>query len=163
MGSDAKALAERQATARLMDLPEFVSARTVLAYHALPDELSTAQLLAAIGDKELYLPRVNGDDLEIVAYNPNSLTCGAYGIQEPIGEKTVGIENIDAVIVPAMAYDRTGNRLGRGRGYYDRLLAGARCRKIGFVYDCQIVDCVPSERFDVAVDVIVTDKQIIRY
>lgn len=146
-----------------MDLPEFVSARTVLAYHSLPDELSTAQLLAIIGGKELYLPRVNGDDLEIVAYNPNSLTCGAYGIQEPVGEKTVGIENIDAVIVPAMAYDRTGNRLGRGRGYYDRLLAGSRCRKIGFVYDCQIVDRVPTDPFDVAVDVIVTDKQIIRY
>ena len=134
-----------------------------LCWLTTPDELSTAQLLATIGDKELYLPRVNGDDLEIVAYNPTSLTCGAYGIQEPVGEKTVGIESIDTVIVPAMAYDRTGNRLGRGRGYYDRLLAGSRCRKIGFVYDCQIVDRVPTDQFDVAVDVIVTDKQIIRY
>ncbi|MGM9840933.1 MAG: 5-formyltetrahydrofolate cyclo-ligase [Candidatus Limisoma sp.] len=163
MGSDAKVQAERQATARLMGLPEFVSARTVLAYHALPDELSTAQMLAAAADKELYLPRVNGDELEIVAYNPASLACGAYGIQEPVGDTTVEIESIDAVIVPAMAYDRSGNRLGRGRGYYDRLLTGSRCRKIGFVYDCQIVDCVPTDRFDVAVDVIVTDKQIIRY
>lgn len=163
MGSDAKASAEVQATARLLHLPEFVGARTVLAYHALPDELSTTQLLAAAHGKQLFLPRVNGDNLEIVAYNPATLSRGAYGIQEPLGDATVGIDSIDAVIVPAMAYDRSGNRLGRGRGYYDRLLAGARCRKIGFVYDCQIVDCVPSDQFDVAVDVIVTDKQIIRH
>ena len=82
MGSDAKAQAEVQATARLLHLPEFVGARTVLAYHALPDELSTTQLLAAAHGKQLFLPRVNGDNLEIVAYNPATLCRGAYGIQD---------------------------------------------------------------------------------
>ena len=72
----------------------------MLAYHALPDELSTTQLLAAAHGKQLFLPRVNGDNLEIVAYNPATLSRGAYGIQEPLGDATVGIDSIDAVIVP---------------------------------------------------------------
>lgn len=158
-----KADAAARCFASIEECQEFASARRVLVYASLPDEISTAAFIERWADrKELLLPRVNGDNLDILPYRREATAFGAFGIIEPTGNDCRRIEDVDLVIVPGMAFDRQGNRLGRGRGYYDRLLHSARCPLIAAAYDVQIVDCVPSEPHDVRIPVIVTDKETIR-
>ncbi|MDE6296894.1 MAG: 5-formyltetrahydrofolate cyclo-ligase, partial [Muribaculaceae bacterium] len=98
----------------------FLLADKILMYHSLPDELSTHRFLDKWHDrKSFYLPRVNGVNLEILPYDETRLELGAFHIEEPTGDSTVEPEEIELVIVPAVAYDKSGNRLGRGRGFYD--------------------------------------------
>ncbi len=143
---------------RLECIVEFCRARRVLAYNSLPDELSTARLLDMYRDrKQLFLPRVNGDDLEILPYDPDGIRVGSFSIGEPVGDELIDPAVIDLVIVPAVAYDCYGNRIGRGKGYYDRLLERMRhAVKIGVCYDCQLVDDIDVEPHDCPVDMVVT-------
>ncbi len=140
------------ALARLECLPEFRAAQRILLYHELPDELPIAWFAArcASGGKEVYLPRVEGDDLQILRYDPEALTPGAFGILEPSGQP-IDPPIIDLAVVPGRAFDAQGNRLGRGRGYYDRLLPQMpRCVTVGIGYPFQLIDCVPTNGDDVA-------------
>ena len=147
----------------LLQCDEIANCRNILLYHALPDELPTRGIIEAFREKGLrtFLPRVAGDDLEVVEFTGSNISTGAFGIEEPIG-KDSGIGVIDAAIVPGVAFDRSGNRLGRGKGYYDRLLRNAKCHKIGVAFKCQIVDEVPHEPHDITMDMIITDEEIIR-
>ncbi len=138
------------------------AAGTVLLYHALPDEVNTASLLdsAVRQGKRVLLPRVVGDDLELRIYSPGSLQQGSYGIMEPMGEifSPSLYSTIDLAIVPGMAFDRRGSRLGRGKGYYDRLLPLLTCaHKIGLCFSFQFLDFLPTEAHDVAMNEVVTD------
>lgn len=127
---------------------------TVLMYHALPDEVSLSSLIEKslqLGKKVL-LPVVVGDDLVLRVYSgPDSLQLGAYGIFEPVGEDFPATRygEITLALVPGMAFDGAGNRLGRGKGYYDRLLPRlANAWRIGVCFPFQKVDAVPSESHD---------------
>lgn len=164
----AKALlgeAERTAAAaRVFDtirnMGAYIMAHRVLLYHSLPDELSTREFLAAINpdnsDKEFFLPRVNGVDLEILPYNRTRMHLGSFRIEEPDGNDTVDIDDIDLIIVPAVAYDRCGNRVGRGKGYYDRLLSRSRATTIGVCYDFQLYDEITPDEHDIPVHFVVS-------
>lgn len=137
----------------------FKMANKILLYHALPDELSTAEFFDLMGDtKEFFLPRVNGLNLEILPYSKSRLHLGAFRIEEPDGDDTVSIDDIDMVIVPAVAYDRRGNRVGRGKGYYDRLLETAKALTVGICYDFQLFDEIDIEEHDIPVDFVVADR-----
>ena len=155
--------AERHAAARrvfdrVRNMAAFVMAHRVLLYNSLPDELSTREFLDGVfEDKQFYLPRVNGIDLEILPYERTRTHLGAFRIEEPDGDDTVDVEDIDLIIVPAVAYDRSGNRVGRGKGYYDRLLGRSRATTIGVCYDFQLVDEIDTEDHDIAVDFVVAD------
>ena len=93
-------------------------------YHSLDDEFPTKNTIKRWAEyKQIFLPRVKGLDLELLAYNSQCLKTGAFGIEEPTGNNTIPPQLIDLIIVPAMAFDPYGNRLGRGKGFYDRLLA----------------------------------------
>ncbi len=141
----------------------FLLADRILMYHSLPDELSTHRFLDKWhGRKNFYLPRVNGVNLEILPYDESRLELGAFHIEEPTGNNTVPAEEIELVIVPAVAYDRSGNRLGRGKGFYDRLLASTKATKVGVGYEFQIVDEIPVEPHDVKMDMVITQKTVIR-
>ena len=111
--------------------------------------------------KKVYLPIVRGDDIVIGEYGEASLKTGAYGIYEP--ENASGAEacDIDVFVVPGIAFDKKGGRIGFGKGYYDRLLAKARpdSKKIALAYEMQIVDDAYSEEFDFRMDAIVTEKE----
>lgn len=149
----------RKAFERLEHTEQFGKARHILLYHSLPDEISSREFIAKwAGDKRLYLPRVSGENLEILPYDGMTLRPGAYSICEPEGSDTVTLSEIDLVVVPAVAYDVRGNRVGRGKGYYDRLLSGSEVDKIGIVYDCQLLEAgiIPAENHDIAVDVVIT-------
>lgn len=137
----------------------FMMADRILMYHSLPDELSTHRFLKKWGSrKHFYLPRVNGVNLEILPYDESRLELGAFHIEEPTGNDTVDPGDIELIIVPAVAYDRTGNRLGRGKGFYDRLLAMTKATKIGVGYEFQLVEEIPVEPHDIKMDMIITQS-----
>ncbi len=86
---------------------------------------------------------------------------GAFHIEEPQGDDTADIGEIELIVVPAVAYDRRGNRVGRGKGYYDRLLRDSRATKVGVGYDFQLIegDDIDAEPHDVAVDIVITESR----
>ncbi|MBR1789534.1 MAG: 5-formyltetrahydrofolate cyclo-ligase [Bacteroidaceae bacterium] len=134
------------------------SARTVLLYHALPDEPNLQFLLdeAFVSGKTVLLPVVVGDDLELRLYGgSDSLREGAFHIMEPVGEvfPPSRYGEIDLALIPGMAFDCEGHRLGRGRGYYDRLLPRLpRAYKLGVCFPFQRLESVPSEPHDILMD-----------
>lgn len=143
-------------------LPEFLNATNILCYHPLPDELSTIPIINKWKKiKNIFLPRVNGNILEILPYNENSLNTGSFKIKEPQGSNTIDLNLIDLIIVPAMAYDPKGNRTGRGKGYYDRLLQNTKAIKVGIIYDFQLLPNLPTDEHDISADIIITEKKTI--
>lgn len=144
--------------AKLERMAEFVSAERVLMYHSLPDELPTHAFLEKWGaTKRFYLPRVNGVNLELLPYDRFRLAHGAFHIEEPQGDDVVAPDTIDLIVVPGVAYDRSGNRLGRGKGFYDRLLRDLDVTTVGVAFDCQLVDGnLPVEPDDIPVNIVIT-------
>ncbi|MBD5226084.1 MAG: 5-formyltetrahydrofolate cyclo-ligase [Bacteroidales bacterium] len=156
-----KAFAAKCVFDRLEQSAAFLLAENILLYHSLPDELSTREFLDKWGSrKHFFLPRVNGVNLDILPYDRSRMAMGAFHIEEPQGTDTTDIKNIELIIVPAIAYDRMGNRIGRGKGYYDRLLATTSATTIGIGYDFQLIDeDIPAEPHDVSVDIVITDRR----
>lgn len=142
----------------------FQKASCIALYHALPGEVQTAAFIDKwYQKKRLLLPLVDGDDLRMFLYDgPESVQTGAFGILEPKADGTeVMPEAIDLMIVPGVAFDRNHNRMGRGRGFYDRLLSSVTSPKIGLCYEFQMVPEIPTEPFDIKMDYIVTEKGLI--
>ncbi len=146
-------------------LHEFAGSRNILMYYSLPDELTTVSTLNRWQDagRQVYLPRVNGDLLDIMPYVPDNMAKGAFGINEPMEGVVAAPGCIDMVIVPGVAFDCECNRLGRGRGFYDRLLSGMRpgVVTVGVGYDFQLIDHVPVEEHDIKLDYVVTPSCLI--
>ena len=101
-------------------------------------------------------------NLEILPYDESRLALGSFHIEEPTGNDCSDVDDMEMIVVPAVAYDRRGNRVGRGKGYYDRLLATSRARKVGVAYDFQLVDEIDAEPHDVRVDVVITDRVMLK-
>lgn len=143
---------------RLAELPGL---RTIAVFSALPDEVDLSGLASACPDRCWVYPKVTGHHLTFHAVeNPASgLVAGAFGILEPPpGIAEVAVTDIDAFFCPGLAFDRHGGRLGRGRGFYDRLLAMARsdALKIGVCFPWQIVDDTFPETHDIPMDEVVS-------
>ena len=137
----------------------FQQAEHILLYYSLPDELPTHIILERWHKmKKVYLPRVKGDDLEIVAYTGELDDHNEFHIGEPVGPVVDFIPEL--IIVPAVALDTDCHRMGRGRGYYDRLLSASHSYLIGVALDCQLVPSVPCEAHDQKLNAIVTASQI---
>jgi len=145
-------------------MPVWRQAQHILCYWSLPDELPTHESVNQwLADgKNIYLPRVKGDDLEIVPYHgAQSLDDNnKFHIGEPVGD-AVDPSCLELIIVPAVALDVKRNRLGRGKGFYDRLLSVTKCPTIGVVCDFQLVDEVPVESHDRPLDCVVTSDTVI--
>ncbi|MDE6009927.1 MAG: 5-formyltetrahydrofolate cyclo-ligase [Muribaculaceae bacterium] len=149
--------AAEEVFSRLEQTAAFLLADKVLMYHSLPDELSTRGFLKKWGTrKHFFLPRVNGVNLDILPYEESRLELGSFHIEEPVGNDTVDPDEIELMIIPAVAYDRKGNRLGRGKGFYDRLLGEVKATKIGVGYEFQLIDEIPVEDHDVPMDMVIT-------
>lgn len=139
-------------------LPNFEDSDTILLYHALPDEVQTAVFLNKWCDKKrIVLPVVNGDDLILRRYLPEKVVIGYCSILEPTDTEIISPEEIELAIVPGVAFDRSGNRLGRGRGFYDRLLPALKCDIVGLGFDYQIIDEIPMEPFDRKLSKVITE------
>ncbi len=128
------------------------AAGTVLLYCALPDEVDLQELMenGRRSGKRVLLPVVNGDDLLVREYSgEDSLQTGAFGIKEPVGPDFTNLGEIELVLVPGMAFDGQGHRLGRGKGYYDRLLPRlGKAYRMGVCFPFQFVETVPVEAYD---------------
>ena len=136
------------------------NSRTILLYNALPDEVPTQALmdeLVAQGKTVLLPCVINDTDMELRRYTgPQDLQTGSFGIQEPTGELFTDYDAIDVAIVPGMAFDAEGHRLGRGKGYYDRFLSRVpHLYKIGLCFSWQLVDHVPYDEHDIKMDEVI--------
>lgn len=142
-------------------LPEFQRARTVLLYWSMEDEVQTHFFVDKwYRDKVLLLPCVDGDNLRLRQYTgPECMVAGEqFGIGEPTGKEYTDLASVEVIVVPGVAFDRQRNRMGRGRGFYDRLLKGTpNAVKVGVAYDFQVLDTIPTEPHDVKMDRIVTE------
>lgn len=147
----------------LLRHPRVMVADTVVAYWCLHDEPDLSNAIDALckQGKRVLLPCVTSDtEMVLRQYDgPTSMRTGAFGIQEPIGEEAdIDSQNNDStvILVPGVAFDNNGNRLGRGKGYYDRFLQNAgRPHTIGICFDLQIVGEVPYGEHDIPVDELV--------
>ena len=136
-------------------------AQTVMMYCSLPDEVDTRQALRQLVDagKQVVLPVVVDDSHMVLRrYHSDADLCeGAYHILEPMGPMFEAVNDIDVVVVPGMAFDVAGHRLGRGKGYYDRLLPQCpQAYKIGVALECQLLEELPVDPFDVPLDAVFT-------
>lgn len=156
------------AAERLLALPVLSGTCVVMAYAANAEELDPAPAIAALHDagKSVVLPRIEAPGVlglhEVLS--GEELESGPLGIRQPRAEAPkVAAEFVDAVIVPGVAFDENGRRLGYGGGYYDRLLPQLRedCERIGFCYDEQLVDLVPVAEHDEHMHWIVTPSRVI--
>ncbi len=154
------------AQTRLLGLATFHEAETLALYSPIRNEVATDNLQAAAlaAGKRVCYPRVFGDELRFFQIDhPGDLRTGSFGIGEP-GRQSgeVGLAQIELLLIPGVAFDQHGFRLGYGRGYFDRLLAGAGFdgTRIGFGYEFQILDQLPNEKYDQRVDLLVTDERI---
>ena len=140
----------------ILRMPIFQSAHTILLYSPLNDEVDVFPIVndAYENDKTVLLPKVVGDDLELRIYKGvESLERGAFGILEPKGEVFFDFDTVDVAIIPGMAFDHARHRLGRGKGYYDRLLPRLKnAYKIGVCFPFQYLNEIPSEAHDVKMD-----------
>ncbi len=142
---------------RMLDNQHVKEADTILMYYSLPDEVFTHEVINTLVEegKTVLLPVVlNGEDMELRLYRgAEDLKTGSFGIMEPVGKPFPCYPEIDVAIIPGMSFDNDGNRLGRGKGYYDRLLAKIpQTYKIGMCFDFQKVEEVPTEETDIRMD-----------
>lgn len=140
-------------------MPQFISAKTVAAYWSLPDEVYTHDFVKKwCGSKEILLPVMReGGYLCFKKYTEGCvMNAAGYNIHEPEGEEC-SLENIDLIIVPGVAFDREGNRLGRGKGFYDRLLHDLAAYKVGVCFSFQLLDSVPVDPHDVKMDTVISE------
>ncbi len=146
---------------RVLEHPRVKEADTILLYYSLPSEVCTHSLINILYSqgKRILLPKVVSDtEMTIHEYQgPDTLSPGAYGIQEPNTVPLPVPVPVDVIIIPGLAFDKAGNRLGRGKGYYDRILKTFTSHpyKIALCFPFQIVDSIPHKTHDVPVDEII--------
>ena len=149
--------------AQVEALPEFEKAGTVLMYWSMDDEVATHAMVERWWrEKTILLPCVDGDDLKLRQYTgPECMQAGPeFGIGEPMGLEFTRLDEVEMIMVPGVAFDRKNNRMGRGRGFYDRLLKSTpRAYKVGVAFDFQLFDEIPVEAFDVPMDKVVVEKR----
>ena len=143
---------------KIKELKEFQEAKTILIYHPLPDEINLEILIHSFPEKNWVLPRALGKGrmLFFKIDNFNNLVNGKYNLMEPVSTSPlVSRECLDLIIMPALAFNKEGHRLGRGGGYYDRLIADLDCQTIGVCFEELVFDNLALEAHDLSVDILV--------
>lgn len=160
METSALSAASERLFVHLEQSARFQAAHTVLCYYSLPDEVQTHAFVERWKDeKTVLLPVVKGDELELRRYTGrHDLAVGAYHIEEPTGELFTDYAAIELALVPGVSFDKEGNRLGRGKGFYDRLLPKLSSYNIGICYDFQVSPHVPCEPFDRKMHAVLTES-----
>ncbi|CAN5441434.1 MAG: 5-formyltetrahydrofolate cyclo-ligase [Actinomycetota bacterium] len=163
LGADYRQRATQIACERLLSMPEVAAARRVALYAALGPEADPSVTLPLLLERGIVavFPRVVGALLEFApASSLADLHPGYMGVMEP-KSPAIDASVLDVIVVPGVAFDRDGGRLGQGGGHYDRTLArlGSETFRVGFCFSCQIVDRVPREDHDEFLDALVTEDE----
>lgn len=152
---------------KCVDLKEFKDAKKLALYSNFKNEVMTDFIFreSIKGSKRVYYPKV-GIDKKLVfceVVSEDGLAKGCYDVLEPVSEKNISIELIDIFFVPGLVFDIQGNRLGYGKGHYDKMLSALKGKKpvVGLAFEMQIVNEVPVCSHDVNVDKVVTEDRII--
>lgn len=145
--------------AKIEKLPEFQRARTILVYWSTPKEVATEDFINKYcHTKTVLLPVVSGNALKLQSYtSKTTLVKGSLGIWEPEDQESY-TGKIDLAIIPGVAFDKQKNRMGRGRGYYDRLLNEINTFKIGVCFNCQLMELVPTNDNDIKMDMVISSS-----
>jgi 5-formyltetrahydrofolate cyclo-ligase len=159
------AAASTEIRGRVQSHPRWLSARIVALYSALPTEPDLAPLVSTPG-KTVCLPRISGDTLAFHhCPSPAQLRPGPWALLEPDPALCTSVPagQINLLLIPGLAFTRTGARLGRGRGFYDRFLAltDPKATKIGICFDLQLLETLPTEIHDHQLDYLITESQTI--
>ena len=162
----------RSICGKFMGLPEYDAAGTVQFYIDVRTEVRTRHdlPLALQSGKRIIVPYcIEGEVLELfLLENMDELEIGMYKILEPkpqlrtLAEKHVDVRDVDLIMVPGVAFDRRGARMGHGKGYYDKLLEDARPETplVAMAFECQLFDEIPVDEHDVYMDKIITEQAI---
>ena len=168
-----RAARSRKIAATLDGLPEFADAATIMLYVDIGSEVQTRRLIDELiaNGRRVVVPYCVGSKLRLfVLEGIDELTPGIFGIPEPLNHlrglahKSIDPREIDVVLLPGVAFDRQGGRIGQGKGYYDRFLRSLdpRTPLIGLAFECQVFPAVPVEQHDMRVTMVVTEENIYR-
>lgn len=155
----------------LLEQPEYQRAEILMIFLSTPHEVDTSQIaLQAWNDrKRVVAPLVNWDQRRMLPVEIRSLTTdvrdGPMGVRQPVGGLPIPLQEIELAIVPGLGFDEQGNRLGRGRGFYDRFLSHKEFRgtPCGLCFELQVVERVPTNELDMPVRMLVTDQTVRRF
>lgn len=152
---------------RVFSLPEYKEANTIFTFVGMDQEVDTRRIIqrALVEGKRVAVPKTFGKGImvpcEIIGLQ--DLMPGRYGIPEPQDDtRKVSLAEGDLILVPCLACDLEGMRIGHGAGYYDRLLAGSKAFKAILCFDALVVDGIPYDDLDVRSDVVVTETRVVR-
>lgn len=173
MSSDEKEEKDNVIICKFLNSNYYKNSNKIFIYVSYSSEIDTIKIInKALGDgKEIFVPRTVFDTKAMDAVKINSLENmkkDRYGILEPEeGKPCVDPDELDLIVVPGVAFDKKGGRMGYGAGYYDRYFKKIsnekrnHVKKVALAYDFQIIDDVPMDKQDVKIDYIITDKNII--
>ena len=148
----------------LFNLEQYKKLKIIMFFVSFNNEVNTHNMIRnALKNKTVIVPKVEHHEIEpSIIIDFDNLIPGKFGILEPIETLKIAYKNIDLILVPGIIFDTEGHRIGYGYGYYDRFLKKVpKAIKIGVVFDFQIIDKIPREMHDVAVDLIITEKRVI--
>jgi 5-formyltetrahydrofolate cyclo-ligase len=159
----------KQIKLQLFHMEEFKEAKTILFYVSYDNEVYTHEMIkeSLKMRKQVVVPKTDKNNRTIICSSlltGDDLSPGAYTILEPRQEcvNKVSLESIDLIIIPGVAFDCRGNRIGHGMGYYDRLLQKkTSAHRLGLAFEFQIVENIPSEKHDIKIEKIITEERII--
>ncbi len=146
---------------KIINLDIYKKSRVVALYNSLSNEVDTNVLInKSLKNKIVLLPRIINDKIEFIRIDNNTkYEKSNIGVMEPIGKEYLG--NIDLIVVPGVSFDRERNRLGFGMGYYDKYLNNKNIYKIGICFNEQLISELPVNKFDIKMDLIITEKELI--
>ncbi len=161
----------KKAFKNLISLPQFQDASVIMIYLTMPNEVDTSDVIlyAWQQKKTIVVPKISWQQRHMIPVEINSLEKGfsteASGLRNPIKGQPVPFEDIDLVVAPGLGFDKKGNRLGRGGAYYDRFFANKKliACKCGFAFSEQVVESIPVQQHDMAMDFLVTDEEIMDF
>ncbi len=144
---------------KLLKDPDYKKSKTIMFYISKGNEVHTNELIEkSLKTKKVIVPKIIKDGLICCEINSlSNMSQNCFGIMEPKDEIACDISSIDLIIVPGIAFDKSGHRIGFGKGYYDKLLKNAKCKKIALAYDFQILEKIPADEWDEKIDKIITD------
>ncbi len=166
--------ASRTIAGKVLEIPEVIDAAGVMLYLSMQErrEVDTAFLIRGLteaGNKNLFVPLTDGKNLSVAPFEEgDQLVPGRFGQPEPVSGKSCNEPRFDVVILPAVAVDRRGSRLGYGKGYYDRFLAGLERKErkpfvLALAFSFQLVEVLPDDPWDETLDCLVTEKEVLKF